>query len=512
MVNKPLVWMPIALALSILSPGSVQADPFIDSVHRGFDRVPDDRRSDLVLLPLLAAMDPLPLGVSTPRDAAFLLPSDPAWNRAETWATGPAQVALIDAIDRVTLEEDPRQSFVYAQRYGDTGVPEGLEIGLAGGELLAGAVLGYLRGLDRASALVNIEATRRMSGGDARAAIDLLTDWLMFSRQICDRPLFAEAAWGYKSAASAMERMRDIAYLDYASDSRSLTTTDAAEIIDRLAPDGYIDPWRLQIPQGDRVAVEQIVDRVLGVDSGNEAFGATMALTTAGDRPLRLFGEASRWLGLGEAHNGRADTLAALERVYGDLEARFEAPEHSPLLDPPTTLSRTSQTQFPVLTATLEGADSILALRDVLRTELVGTRQAIALVGYALRFGSFPRDLSSTRPVWIPAVEADPFNPERANGSIPPLEYFVPIRDNRRGREPHSATFQSPSLPEPVEVTFDDSVFVLYSWGPDKSRGLGRKLAHTVDEGARDTDYLIWPPAISVLRTLPAPAPGATSE
>jgi len=496
----------VCLAAVLASPRAV-ADSYVDRVNGQFASIPDDRRSDLVLLPILAELTPPPAAIGGPSGAMLLMPGDALWPLAEGWATGAWPGEIFEALERITSVEDPRRAFVYAQPYGLEATDAEfrgtrLAIRLAGGRLLASADYGYLSGLTNIETLVHIEVGRRLSEGEAARALGLLRDWAYFSRQICDRPFFAEARWGFLSMVRAFERMRDVAYVDFHG-SRTLGSGDLSRAIARIAPEGYLDFSRLPLPEGERIAAEQLASRTLGPDAPTDGFAAEMALATTGPRPLRLFGEATRWAGAGDIHRGRSETLAELDRIYGDLIARFKAPEHSPLLDPPTLLSRVSSGRFALIDAVCSGMDEIFPLREWLRTEAVGTRHALGAVGYALRFGAFPPDVSAIRPEWVDRIEADPWNPDRAAGRVPPLGYFVPVRD-RTSPEPHEVKFESSRLSEPVELVFGEDVFVMYSVGPDETNGFARTLRDSLEGRDTNRDHIVWPPAVTLLRALSA--------
>lgn len=493
--------------MTLLAAPAVRADSFVDRVNDAFASIPENRRSELVLLPILVELTPPPSAIGGPAGAMLLSPGDPLWPLAEGWSTGARPAPAFEALARITAVEDPRRAFVYAQPYGREATAEAfrdtrLAIRLAGGRLLAGADYGYLNGLTSLETLVHIEVGRRLAEGEAAEALGLLRDWAYFCRQICDRPFFAEARWGFESMVRAFERMRDVVYVDFHG-SRTLSSEDLARAIARIAPDGYLEFSRMPFPEGERVAAEQLASRTLGPQSPTDAFASELAVATTGARPLRLFGESTRWAGAGDIHRGRSETLTELDRIYGDLIARYKAPEHSPLLDPPTLLSRISSGRFALIDAVCSGVDQIFPLRDWLMTEAVGTRHALGAVGYALRFGGFPPDVSAIRPAWVDRIEADPWNPDRASGRVPPLGYFVPVRD-RLSPEPHEVKFESARLAEPVELVFDESVFVMYSVGPDETNGFARTLRDSLEGRDTNRDHIIWPPAVTLLRALSA--------
>jgi hypothetical protein len=152
--------------------------------------------------------------------------------------------------------------------------------------------------------------------------------------------------------------------------------------------------------------------------------------------------------------------------------------------------------KFAAIVLSTPDLSDLAELRQVVRTELVGTRTSLALVAFLRSQNKPARQITAIRPQWVPAVEADPFNPERANGAQPPLEYFVP---QATGHEV-SIVYTAPDLGNvPFAVTLKDDVFVLYSRGSDNTRNSAQRVQNTPDV-VQGADYLIWPPTLSLYR------------
>ena len=110
--------------------------------------------------------------------------------------------------------------------------------------------------------------------------------------------------------------------------------------------------------------------------------------------------------------------------------------------------------------------------------------------------------IASIRPKWLKQLDADPFNPNRARGNQPPLEFFVPIRDQPRGEreeaKPHEVNVFVPGGANFL-VRFKDDQFILYSVGRDGAKNWASRVQNTW-ELATGADYLIWPPVLSLYR------------
>jgi hypothetical protein len=95
--------------------------------------------------------------------------------------------------------------------------------------------------------------------------------------------------------------------------------------------------------------------------------------------------------------------------------------------------------EYAVLAAVIPDMSDLFTTRQVLRAEAVGSRCSLGTLAFTYTAKNFPPQIESIRPRFARTIEADPFNPDRARGKQPPLQYFVPIRDEvfPSGTEPH---------------------------------------------------------------------------
>jgi len=501
----------LSLVLVVVLASSAPADDFVDRANAQYKRIQPGRRSDEVLIPLLAAMAPPPAGVDEVVSAMLRPPTGPIWAAAEAWAAAEPQQALIDALDLVTTEEDYRVAFAFGQPYGADDVSvatirSGLYTELGDPPLLAAAQFLYLPSLDDLACLVHVEATRLQADGDPVAAASLMTNWLFFARQIADRAFTIEAAWGYEQMAIALMRVRDIVWEDDKG-PRLINPNDMVDYVERLdSRRGYLGFDRLIPPQGDRIAAEQLIERVLSRGGGVKVgtFAPTMARLSSVDRPLRLFGEASAWESAARTHSDYSSTRNAVKQVYGDWEARWKADPFSSIFNrDPESKAVFADPNLAVVGAALErggrSLDDLFSERTRVLAELIGTGHALAIVAYARNFGGFPPQIESIRPRWIKEIKADPYNPMRARGRIPPFEYFVPERDTKGVK--HEMLIVTPNVPQfPTfsKPLFRDD-FVLYSRGADNAKNWAKEIENTTT-APRGRDYLIWPPISALAR------------
>jgi hypothetical protein len=505
----------LALGLLLGAPAAM-ADEFIDRLNALFADVRPDRRSDTVILAALAEMEPPPAVVRGQREAALYPPSGPAWRELADWASAPAQQAVLAALDSVTEEQDRRRAPVFAQPYGIDAlgadpdqipfIGAGLYTDLGEPPLIASAQHLYLEQFNDMSVLVHVEATRRLAEGDPAGAMDALADLVQFGRQMLDRPFHAEKRGAMRTMIVALERVRDVAYVAR-REGIALSPTDLRAVIARFRDrDGPMELQRVRLPRGDFIGAEQLIATVIEPRGRVrvDRFAQTMARVQSSDRPLRLFGESARWRDAAEMHADWFATNEVLNSLRSDYEFRWDRDPFDPLVSGPYVVQRLGSTPATAVTAALPDMRDLFVLRQVLRTELTGTRDALGLAAFHEVNGSYPLDLSGIRPTFVEQIGIDPFDPAVADGRSPPLRFFVPVRDTAdrfRGRTvvpPHEISILVQYAPN-ASILLREDQFVLYSVGADGAAGWADEVQNSPDAPA-GRDYLLWPPVLSVVR------------
>jgi hypothetical protein len=497
----------VALAAPLTAPLAARADEYLDRVNEIYARVRAQDRSDTVLLPLVGKMDAPPASVNSLGKAILMPHGGSGWSAAQEWSQKPAQREVLEALAKVTRS----QSMAFAQPYGADAVATGSEgialvqaglyTDLGDPPMLAAARFLYLPAVENVGILANVEATKLAAEGQVGEAVAVMTNWLWFSRQMADREMYQEARWGMRSMISALERIRDLAYRDFRSGSPKLTVEQITAALNRLkTDDGYLMGDRLVFPEGNYHAAMQAVAMTFHERDGtNASFGQTMARLATTQRPLRLFSEAARWDEAAETHSGWSATRGQIDRVYDDWRARWPLAPFDRLNSRIPDYQRTSPNSFALVTTVIPDMGVLFNDRQVLRTQLIGTRNSLAILAFWMQNKSFPPAITSVRPRYLQTIEPDPFNPDRAGY---PLQYFVPIRDQAGADRPlgagHTINVISPGAPN-FQVTLRDDQFVLYSVGPNQIKEWARDVSGEPAQGAIG-DLLLWPPVTSLLR------------
>lgn len=501
-----------------LAPAVSFADDFVDRVNNLFQSIPTEKRSDLIILPALAKMEPAPAEAKSFAFCELVTPSHPAWSTLEKWITAEPQKAVLKAVHDVTREEDFRKAMVFAQGYGVeavSGTPELLSAEmyteLGDPPTLAAAKHLYLPAVGRVFDLSNLEATRLLAAGDAKAAVDVMMDCLYFYRQIADRPFLQEKRMGMLGTRSSLQRIRDITYEDSRREKKSITPDHLKAWIKRLDGEkGYVSVGRLRLPDANLVAAEQLVHRVMveGKGVNGDLFATTLARISGGNKPLRILSESAYWEKIGKRHAGYFDTLDQLTGKQGDGGIRADwnrlwaLDPFDPFLRKPSAFARRIQSgdNFAVLRLALEGIDDLFPLRMSIRAEISGTRLALGVYGYFIATnGSWPPHLTAIRPTFMETVDFDPYVAGKKNQFL----FFIPVRDRpAQGPRGEEVPFDLHVWPGAGRKNFSlklrSDQFVLYSVGPNDSDDLGSDATQADPSG--EGDYLMWPPMLSLLR------------
>ncbi|MGQ0627105.1 MAG: hypothetical protein ACT4PL_03285 [Phycisphaerales bacterium] len=491
---------------------AARADEYIDKANAPFKQIAADKRSDTVLLPLLAKMTDPPTTVARPSAAAMMPSTSPNFAAAVEWAKAETQAEVIAGLRKVTTDDpkaDWRKQFGFGQPYGAQDVdPDMFAIkmytDLGDGEpTLSRARILYMPALQKMECLVHIEVTRLANEGKPGDAIDLLVRWVQFGRQMVDRRFYEEQKWAFEAMLLGLERMRDVAFLTTRPGPTTLTADQMKNVVRRLKDkNSLMGLDRLKLPEAEKLASLQVVSRIFLPGGGpGPAFASTLASLGAKKRPLRLFTEIAKWDAVAAAHEGERLSRMQAENVYNDWATRWELSPWDIKLKLASDYKRLDKVKFAALDALLGDISELFELRRRLEVELGGTRMSLAHVGLFAATKNLAPDFASIRPRIVDprdgdAIDLDPFSTAKL-----PYLYLIPVRDTTlRGadKKPYAIRVFVPGEKDPFEKLFQEDLFVLYSRGPDlNDTRCARATQMVTDERG---DYLIWPPVLSLYR------------
>lgn len=498
-------------------PALAQSDEYVSKLNGEYAKIRADQRSDQILLPALAKVKPeeVPAILAAGSQAELIPAGSAAWASLEAWAKGEPQQAALKALREATKPGEPgKPGMAFGLPYGTSVEPKSLIAARLYVELddpptLAGAQYLYMPRMDILVKLTHVEATRLAAEGKPIEAIRLLGNLLTLGRQMADREMFVEVRWGYQVMLGALERIRDVAYVDMRSGTPKLTKDELQSIIEHLDDTkGSLRFDRLQFPDGNHVAAQQVASRVMTAGAGADPakMGATLAKLASNDRPLRLFNETAKLAAASESHANTRDTKAKVDGIQGDWASRWVLKWFDKRMQDPSEYSKLDRTKYALVDSVYPDMGELFHMRQLLQVEAVGTRYSIALVGYYLTNRTFAPVVTSVVPAWLAKKEGDPYNPTGMNNrEVPPLSYFVPIRDTKERASDSAGNVLPHQMAviagdgENFTVKLKDDTFVLYSWGSDNAKNWADRVQNTwrVVQGA---DYLLWPPMVSLHR------------
>jgi hypothetical protein len=233
-------------------------------------------------------------------------------------------------------------------------------------------------------------------------------------------------------------------------------------------------------------------------------FAPTMARLGSADRPLRLFAEASRWRSAASAQVDAPTAQQYLTGLFADWTARWQADWFDRRQSIKSEYEQLPRQSAAALTQSVPDFADVIQMRQIVRTELVGTRASLALIGHSYTFGSMATQLSAVRPLWLRSMEVDPFNPDRVNGPNAWVKYLVPMRDtpkNERGEPvPYEIAVVTSDPANPLTRRLTDDTFMVLSMGSNGKFEYGKLIQNTAKTLDRPADYLIFPPVLSLHR------------
>lgn len=485
-----------------------RADEFVDRVNDRYKVIQQDKRSDLIILPILHKLEAVPASVADPLPASLMTTASANWPAVETWCKAKPQTAALEALKKITSEDDYRKAWAFGQPYGASAVPPeyidmGLYTELGENPTLASAEFKYLPVIRKFEILVHVEATRLLAEGKGNDALELMRRWVYFAAQIADRQFLKEKTLGMEMMTLGYQRMRDLAYTDSRSEKPTMTPEGIRDVIQKISlARTPIAIERITLPQAERDAGLQLVARtfVAGAKADTVRFPNTFAVVAAGNRPLRRFSENAKWDGIRALHANTADTTKAVNDVFGDWEHRWELRTGDPLLDLATDYQQLDKVKFAMADLVLGDLGSLFPIRAQLRAEAVGTRGALAVQGFKILQRSFPPSLEGTTPAILPTLRilVDPFDKNLKEDTAKRVQYFRPTKDTPKEHTirlfPKVAGISYPNF----EIKLREDNFVLYSAGPDGVHN-GMSLATQMTADVKG-DYLIWPPMLSLVR------------
>ena len=356
-------------------------------------------------------LTPCPREVGPDFDQIDVWPGMDDWAAIEDWAASNKSLgAALKEASGKTIIGLPYGKDDVDSRYRDAGLFAQVHIE-DGGEVEIS--FPYMKAFRTFSTWAAAEMYHRFEAGEWKEGFDAAIDNARVLRQLCDRQMLEEKSDAMLMLAEAMSVLRDAmhGYVGKMS-SEELQRVSTKELpFLRVSDAEKLE--RLELPEGDRIVVDAILDEVFGGSASpdpqrlGEVFGAIQS----GASPLTRFGATKRWEKIAEFHGSLEASQGKLVDVYDDWWRRWRIRPYDPIQEVPTEFSRLNEVRYAIIAESVKDLENLFDLRLRLIVEINGTILSAGLCGYRTDRNVWPRDIEMAYVKYIPKrFDFDPFD------------------------------------------------------------------------------------------------------
>ncbi len=434
----------------------------------------EQSKSYKLLFDAYLKLAPPPMPVGPEFNQTTIHPGMKDWESVADWAE--SGQALAEAIIRC------RTRNILGLPYGDAEVPSayreaGLVAAIASDGSLRRNEFPYLDAFNVIAAYATAEMYRRIEANDGPAARELAFSFNWVLRQLCDREFYREKWHAIALLLQALSNERDVLYTHQDRISPDLLREFASWDIPDLRPGRD----RLELPEGDRVVAEALLDEVFDrrEQADPDKFAEAFAWIQATEAPLTRFGAARRWRNIAALHGSLQASKERLKFIYDDWWRRWRVQEYDPILALESQFDLTNPVRYAAVIYSMEDIEAVFDARNQLIASVNGTSLAAGLSAYKRTLGVYPDDKEKLYGQFVRKLsDIDPYDEEYG-----PMRYVLVSR-----RTPLDALGGRLWI-EPGEC-------LLYCRGGDNLDN--RAESHTEDASAGD--YVLWPPVRALAR------------
>jgi hypothetical protein len=274
----------------------------------------------------------------------------------------------------------------------------------------------YIDAMDTVAVWATAEFYRLLEAGKYPEAFDLGLAFLRVLRQGCEQEMLYEKLWFMDTLSDALSTHRDamLAYLGKIP-AEVLRNVGMKEYPFLKNPPDDERMRRIEMPEGDRIAAEEMLDATFG--SGGQPDSASFAdvfgAFQARDAPLTRFGTKQRWERLSTLHGSLDASKEKLTDVYDDWWRRWRMRQYEDMMNMPTEFSRLNEVRFAAVHLAVQDLQEAFQSRERLITNLNGTMFSSGLCAFHTTYGAWPKDLSPVYSVFaIKRFDFDPYHKE----------------------------------------------------------------------------------------------------
>jgi hypothetical protein len=271
----------------------------------------------------------------------------------------------------------------------------------------------YLDALATINCYAVAEMYRLCEAGKFDEAFKIGLAHVRLLRQACDAQMFDEKATAMTMLADTFSVHRDILYVYGGKMDLQLLRDVATKEYPFLRPTDNERLKRIEMPEGDRVVAEAVLNAVFGADGqpDEEKFSAVFSEMQAEPAPMTTFGATKRWQSISGVHGSLDASTKKLEDIYDDYWRRWRMPPYNAMMDLPTVLSKTNPVKYAAVVLAARDLESLFELRRRLVAEFDGTVVAAGLCGYRQQFEDWPNDIEKAYTQFFPKrFDFDPYD------------------------------------------------------------------------------------------------------
>jgi hypothetical protein len=403
----------VAVSSALAMASDVKAD---ERVTRALNSLEDVTRENTAWRGLFDAyldMTPCPQTIGPDFDQVDVWPKMEGWAPIADWAASNGHVgeALQTAADKIVIglpygAEDRG----IERKYRDAGLVADVRIA-DGGELTID--FSYLKAFRAFSTWTAAEMYRRFEAGEYQEGFDVAIANARVLRTLCDRHMQGEKAEAMIMLSEALSVLRDGMYSYVEGIPADEFIQVATKELPFLKTADAERVKRLQMPEGDRIVIEALLDEVFagGSTPDPDRLGKVFGPIQSRSTPLTGFGAARRWERIASVHGSLDASKEKLTNVYDDWWRRWRIRPYDPIQNVPTEFSRLNEVRYAIIAESIADLQSLFDLRDRLIVEINGTVLGCGLCGYRAERGTWPDDVEKAYVRYIPKrFDFDPFD------------------------------------------------------------------------------------------------------
>lgn len=462
---------------AVVGAASAQSSDLLKQLNSPYARISDKSKSAKAIFTAYLDVTKAPRPIGEDFSMTAIYPGMDGWAEVAKWAEANA------GMGKALVENENAQ--LLGVPYGTTGVDrkfvdKGLVAVIGVDDDLTKVSFPYIDAFEVVNAYVAADMYRLCEAGKFDEAFKLGMAHLRVLRQGCDASMFAEKTAFMTMLCDAFSIHRDMLYAYHAKIGTETFKRLATKEYPFLRPSDNERLRRLEMPEGDRMVAEEMIEAVFTEDGQPDGskFAKVFSTLQSQEAPMTAFGASKRWEKIAGVHGSLESSVKKLNDIYDDWWRRWRMRPFDPMMALPTELSRTNEVKYAAVVLSARDIESLFELRRRLTEEFCGTVVGAGLCGYWSQFDAWPNDIEKAYAQFFPKrFDFDPYDSDYGRMRYEELGSRTKGVDSEYGR---------------VDVT---GCIVYGRNGDGEFNDASRHAA-----GGKSDDFVVWPPLRAVSR------------